>query len=147
MQEHFSDKVFPLLKNLYNDKILIFAGVIIVVLAIGNIVNKIILGFEPLQYHLFSYDKVLHLLAAVIIVRSLFWILNTFNNPTANRNLLLISSLIALILYAFLWEIFELFTFLIQGTPQFWQELFDVPLDILYDVVGVLVSNILGYKI
>lgn len=146
MQEHFRDTIIPLVQKMYSDKILVFAGVIISILAIGNVINKLFLAFEPLQYHLFSYDKVLHLLAAVILVRSIFWIFKAANHPSTERSLILKSSFLTLLLYAILWEVFELFTFIILASPQFWLELYDVPLDIIYDVIGVLVSNLLGYK-
>jgi hypothetical protein len=52
-----------------------------------------------------------------------------------------------MVLYGFLWEPFELMTFLIQESKsdQFWAEVFDVPLDWVYDLAGILLSNFLGY--
>jgi hypothetical protein len=56
------------------------------------------------------------------------------------------ASVITILLYALIWESFELFTFLIQENlvDQFLSELFDVPLDWLYDITGVFLSYFLG---
>ncbi|MFX0151706.1 MAG: hypothetical protein ACFFAJ_13040 [Candidatus Hodarchaeota archaeon] len=143
--QFFPNKLFFFLEYLYNDKLLVFAIIIATVITIGNITNKILLNFEPLQYSLFSYDKIPHLLAAFILVRCIYWFL-IFNNPDSPQNLILRASVITIILYAVIWESFELFTFLIQESisDQFLSELFDVPLDWLYDLAGVFLSYFLG---
>jgi hypothetical protein len=117
----------------------------VTIITLGNITNKILLNFEPLQYSLFSYDKIPHLLAAFIIVRCIYWFL-FFRNPNSSHNLILKASVITILVYAIIWESFELFTFLIQGSikDQFLSELIDVPLDWLYDFAGVFLSAFLG---
>ncbi|MFX0182114.1 MAG: hypothetical protein ACFE95_03435 [Candidatus Hodarchaeota archaeon] len=143
--QFFPNKLFRFIEYLYNDKLLVFASIIVTIMTIGNIVNKILLNFEPLQYSLFSYDKIPHLLAAFILVRCIYWIL-ILRNPDSSQNLILKASVITLLVYAIIWESFELFTFLIQGSlkDQFLSELLDVPLDWLYDFAGVLLSAFLG---
>jgi len=139
------NKLAHFLEYLYNDKLLVFAMIIVAILTIGNITNKILLSFEPLQYSLFSYDKILHLLAAFILVRCFYWFL-FFRNPDTSQNLTWRASIITILVYALIWESFELFTFLIQEHQrhQFLLELFDIPLDWLYDFAGVLLSGFLG---
>jgi len=143
--QSFPNKLSHFLEYLYNDKLLVFASIIVTIITIGNITNKILLNFEPLQYSLFSYDKIPHLLAAFIIVRCIYWFL-FFRNPVSSHNLILKASIITILVYAIIWESFELFTFLIQGNikDQFLSELLDVPLDWLYDFAGVLLSAFLG---
>lgn len=135
------------LKFLYNDKILVLTTIVAVLLTIGNIVNKLLLGFEPLQYSLFSYDKVPHFLMAIILVRCIYWFYHVNTNGSQNR-LLLKSSFLTILIYGVIWEIYELSTFYIQSpnSNQFWLELYDVPLDWLYDVGGILASRFLGFS-
>ena len=127
-------KAIPLFRDLMQiymkDRILLFAIVVISILSIGNIVNKIFLGIEPVQYSLFSYDKILHFLLSVIIVRVIYRFL-LFIDVDRLKHPRLIASVLTLVLYGLIWEPFELFTFLIQEShrDQFWREVFDVPLD------------------
>jgi hypothetical protein len=143
-------KAIPLFRELMliymKDRILLFAIVVISILSLGNIVNKIILGFEPVQYSFFSYDKILHFLLSVIIVRIIYRFI-LFLDGDRLKHPRLIASVLTFVLYGLIWEPFELFTFLIQEShrDQFWQEFFDVPLDWAYDIAGVLMSNFLGY--
>ena len=143
-------KAIPLFRELMQiymkDRILLFAIVVIGILSIGNIVNKIFLGFEPVQYSFFSYDKILHFLLSVIIVRIIYRFI-LFIDGDRLKHPRLIASVLTFVLYGLMWEPFELFTFLIQEShrDQFWQEFFDVPLDWAYDIAGVLMSNFLGY--
>lgn len=142
------NKWLLVLNQFYNDKPLVLACIILITLATGNILNKVLLGFEPLQYSLFSYDKILHLLSSFILVRSFYWILKQNNPDGSQRKLTIKASLLAFFLYGLIWEPFELFTFLIQESrqEQFWKEVFDVPLDWLYDIAGVLIGHFLEYK-
>ncbi len=142
------NKWFSLLNQFYNDKPLVLAWIILITVTTGNVLNKILLGFEPLQYSLFSYDKILHLLFSIILVRSFYWVLKQNNHEKSQRKLIIKASLLALFLYGLVWEPFEIFTFLIQESrqEQFSKEVFDVPLDWLYDIAGVLISNFLEYK-
>jgi len=135
------------LKYLYYDKILVFTIIVAVLLTIGNIANRLLLKLEPVQYSLFSYDKVPHFLMAIILVRCIYWFYH-MNSNGSQKELILKSSFFAILLYGVIWEVFELFTFLIQphNSAQFWLELYDVPLDWLYDVGGVLTSNFLGFS-
>jgi hypothetical protein len=52
-----------------------------------------------------------------------------------------------LLLYALIWEPLELFTFIIQQSSQeqIYQEFFDIPLDWVYDIAGIITSYVLGY--
>ncbi len=136
------------LEYLYKDKILILAIIVAVLLTIGNIVNRLIFGFEPLQYSLFSYDKVPHFLMAIILVRSIYWFYY-MNSNGSQKELVLKSSFLSILIYGVIWEVFELFTFIIQSSnsDQIWLEFFDIPLDWLYDVGGILVSRFLGFSI
>ena len=143
-------KVTSFIRELYKiylkDRILLFAIVVVSLLTIGNYFNKYYLGFEPLQYSFFSYDKILHFLSSIIIVRVLYGVISHWDNEKI-KNPRLIASILALVIYGLLWEPFELFTFIVQESlhDQFWLEVFDVPLDWLYDFAGVLLSNFLGY--
>ncbi len=143
-------KVTSFIRELYHmylkDRILLFAIVVVSILTVGNFFNKLYLGFEPLQYSFFSYDKILHFLSSIIIVRVLYgFILHLDTEKVKHPRL--IASILTLVLYGLLWEPFELFTFMVQEShrDQFWLEVFDVPLDWLYDFAGVLLSNFLGY--
>ncbi len=142
------NKWFLLLNQFYNDKPLVLACIILITLTTGNILNKVLLGFEPLQYSLFSYDKILHLLFSIILVRSFYWVLKQNNYDKSQRKLIIKASLLTLCLYGLVWEPFEILTFLIQESrqEQFWKEVIDVPIDWLYDIAGVLISNFLNYK-
>jgi hypothetical protein len=148
--ESRQQRVISLIRELSSqymrDRILLFAIVVVSILTVGNFFNKLFLGFEPLQYSFFSYDKILHFLASIIIVRILYRIL-IFLEIDRIKQPRLIASILTLILYGLIWEPFELFTFVIQESrnAQFWSEVFDVPLDWLYDIAGVLLSNYLGY--
>ncbi|MFX0087178.1 MAG: hypothetical protein ACFFAU_16125 [Candidatus Hodarchaeota archaeon] len=137
-----------------------FSFIVISILTASNIVNKILFGIEPVQYSFFSYDKILHLLASILIVRTLFWLFkqkNSNNNPILNdssnsnsnlqKKLAIKASLIALFLYALIWEPFELFTFIIKQSSQeqIYKELFDIPFDWVYDIAGIITSYALGY--
>ena len=139
--------VVNLYKSLVKDRILIFAIVIVSLLTISNVANKIFLGFEPLQYSFFSYDKILHLLSSIIIVRFLYRFITLLESPYEINHPRLVASILALIIYGLICEPFELFTFVIQEShsDQFLSEVFDVPFDWLWDAAGVLLSYILGY--
>ncbi|MHA1975450.1 MAG: hypothetical protein ACW98F_08095 [Candidatus Hodarchaeales archaeon] len=147
-QQKMITSVREIYRVLRRDRILIFAVVIVNILTMGNFFNKEFLDFEPLQYSLFSYDKILHLLASMIILRVVYCFTLRINHPYTNDHPLLVASTFTMIVYGFLWEPFELLTFLLQESrsEQFWAELFDVPLDWLYDLVGILLSNFLGYE-
>ena len=135
------------LSSIYlKDRILLFAIIVVSILTIGNIFNKLFLGFEPLQYSFFSYDKILHFLASIIIVRLLYRLILYIDHDRIKQPRL-IASILTLVFYGLIWEPFELFTFLIQEShsAQFWSEVLDVPIDWLYDIAGVLLSNFLGY--
>ncbi|MCK4849217.1 MAG: hypothetical protein KAT16_09340 [Candidatus Heimdallarchaeota archaeon] len=136
-----------LYKSLVKDRILIFAIVIVSLLTISNVANKLLFGFEPLQYSFFSYDKILHLLSSIIIVRVLYRFITLLESPYEINHPKLVASVLTMVIYGLLWEPFELFTFIIQESisDQFLNELFDVPLDWLWDAAGVLLSYILGY--
>ncbi len=144
-------KVTTVLVEIYhflrNDRIFLFAIIIVSILTLGNFFNKEFLDFEPLQYSLFSYDKILHLLSSVIILRVLYCLILRIDNTYTKEHPRLIASLLTMALYGFIWEPFELMTFLIQESrsDQFWAEVFDVPLDWVYDLAGILLSNFLGY--
>ena len=148
--ESRQQRVISLIRELSSkymkDRILLFAIIVVSILTVGNIFNKLFLGFEPLQYSFFSYDKILHFLASFIIVRVLYRLLLSLESDRIKQPRL-IASILTLILYGLIWEPFELFTFLIQDSrsTQFWSEVFDVPFDWLYDIAGVLLSNFLGY--
>ncbi len=139
--------VVDIYRSLRKDKILLFAVIIVSLLTIGNFFNKEILDFEPLQYSIFSYDKILHLLSSIILLRIVYWLTMRMNFSYAQDHPLLFASIVTMVLYGFIWEPFELLTFLIQESKseQFWAEVFDVPLDWLYDLGGILLSNFLGY--
>lgn len=139
--------VVNLYKSLIRDRILIFAIVIVSLLTMSNVANKLLLGFEPLQYSFFSYDKILHLLSSIIIVRVLYRFITQLESPYEINHPRLVASVLTLVVYGLIWEPFELFTFLIQEShsDQFLSEVFDVPLDWLWDTAGVLLSYILGY--
>ena len=136
-----------LYKSLVRDRILIFAIVIVSLLTISNVANKIFLGFEPLQYSFFSYDKILHFLSSIIIVRVLYRFITQLESPYEINHPRLVASVLTLVIYGLIWEPFELFTFIIQesNSDQFLSEVFDVPFDWLWDAAGVLLSYILGY--
>ena len=137
-----------LYQSLIKDRILIFAIVIVSLLTISNVVNKIFLDFEPLQYSFFSYDKILHLLSSIIIVRVLYRFITQLESPYEINHPRLVASILTLVVYGLIWEPFELFTFFIQESisDQFLSEVFDVPLDWLWDTAGVVLSYILGYE-
>jgi hypothetical protein len=137
-----------LYKSLVKDRILIFAIVIVSLLTISNVVNKIFLGFEPLQYSFFSYDKILHFLSSIIIVRFLYRIITHIEFPYEINHPRLVASILTLVVYGLIWEPFELFTFFIQESisDQFLSEVFDVPLDWLWNTGGVVLSYFLGYE-
>ena len=137
-----------LYKSLIKDRILIFAIVIVSLLTISNVVNKIFLDFEPVQYSFFSYDKILHLLSSIIIVRVLYRFITQLESPYEINHPRLVASILTLVVYGLIWEPFELFTFFIQESvsDQFISEVFDVPLDWLWDTAGVALSYILGYE-
>ena len=147
-QQKVTTSVVEIYRVLRNDRILLFAMVIVSMLTIGNFFNKEFLGFEPLQYSLFSYDKILHLLSSMIILRVLYCLIMRVNHSYVNDHPLLVASFLTMVIYGFLWEPFELLTFLLQESKseQFWAEVFDVPLDWLYDLIGILLSNFLGYE-
>ena len=140
--------VTRLYQSLKKDRIFIFAIVIVSILTISNVANKIFLGFEPLQYSFFSYDKILHFLCSIVIVRFLYRFITQLESPYDVKHPRLIASILTLIIYGLIWEPFELFTFLIQESisDQFLSELFDVPLDWLWNTAGVVLSYILGYE-
>ncbi len=140
----FSDNFY---NSLIRDRILIFAIVIVSLLTISNVANKIFLGFEPVQYSFFSYDKILHFLSSIIIVRLLYRFITQLESPYEINHPKLVASVLTLVIYGLIWEPFELFTFVIQQSisDQFLSEVFDVPLDWLWDIAGVLLSYILGY--
>ncbi|MHA1996300.1 MAG: hypothetical protein ACW97Z_17340 [Candidatus Hodarchaeales archaeon] len=146
-QQKVSTVLVEIYRFLRNDRIFLFAIIIVSILTLGNFFNKEFLDFEPLQYSLFSYDKILHLLSSVIILRVLYCLILRIDNTHTNEHPRLIASLLTMVLYGFLWEPFELMTFLIQESKsdQFWAEVFDVPLDWVYDLAGILLSNFLGY--
>ncbi len=146
-QQRIYRSVVEIYRALRNDRILLFAIAIVSILTLGNFFNKEILGFEPLQYSLFSYDKILHLLSSVIILRVTYCLILRVDHSYTKKHPLLIASFLTMFLYGFLWEPFELLTFLVQESKseQFWAELLDVPLDWLYDLAGILLSNFLGY--
>jgi Na+/H+ antiporter NhaD/arsenite permease-like protein len=142
------------------DKILILSFIIVSILTASNLINKIFFDIEPVQYTFFSYDKILHLLASILIVRVLYWLFkqkasnstlttNESNNPATNsqKKLVIKASLMTLLLYALIWEPLELFTFIIQQSSQeqIYQEFFDIPLDWVYDIAGIITSYVLGY--
>ncbi|MHA1226726.1 MAG: hypothetical protein ACTSR2_08345 [Candidatus Hodarchaeales archaeon] len=137
------------LKFISSDKVLILASIIVSILTIGNVFNKIFLGFEPLQYSFFSYDKILHFLTSFILVRIVFWASRVFKSDLEPKKTYYLSSLIALVLYGIMWETFEMFTFVIQENlnNQLLSELLDIPLDWVYDILGILTSHFLGYSI
>ena len=136
-----------LYKSLIKDRILIFAIVIVSLLTISNVVNKIFFAFEPLQYTFFSFDKILHLLSSIIIVRILYRSITQLEFPYEINHPRLVASILTLVVYGLIWEPFELFTFFIQESisDQFLSEVFDVPLDWIWDTAGVALSYILGY--
>lgn len=146
--------------NITKDRILMLSFIIVSILTITNLVNKILFGIEPIQYTPFSYDKILHLLTSILIVRILYWIykqkyeghVETSEETEESRSkfqkkIIIRASLLALVLYGLIWEPFEILTFMIQETPQeqLYQELYDIPLDWIYDAAGVITSYILGY--
>jgi hypothetical protein len=139
--------VVDLYKSLVSDRIFIFAVVIASLLTIGNVTNKIFLEFEPLQYSFFSYDKILHFLSSIIIVRFLYRFITQLESPYEVNHPRLVASILTLVVYGLIWEPFELFTFIIQEShsDQFFSEVFDVPLDWIWDAAGVLLSYFLGY--
>lgn len=156
----FFHGISTLIHNISKDKILILSLIVISILTISNLVNKIFFGIEPVQYTFFSYDKILHLLASILIVRILYWVFKqkipdntlTFDdsknsNTNLQKKLVIKASLIALFLYALIWEPFELFTFVFNQSSQeqIYKELFDVPLDWVYDIAGIITSYVLGY--
>ena len=146
--------------NITKDRILMLSFIIVAILTITNLVNKLLFGIEPVQYTFFSYDKILHLLTSILIVRVLYWIykqkyedqVETSEETEGKSSLLqkkiiMRASLLALVLYALIWEPFEFFTFIIQDSSkeQLYQEFFDIPLDWIYDIAGILTSYVLGY--
>jgi hypothetical protein len=137
-----------LYQSLIGDRILIFAIVIVSLLTISNVVNKIFLDFEPLQYSFFSYDKILHFLSSIIIVRFLYRFITQLEFPYEINRPRLVASILTLVVYGLIWEPFELFTFFIRESvsDQFLAEVFDVPLDWLWNTAGVVLSYILGYE-
>lgn len=147
-RQELKRNIYGFIDRIKQDRILIFAIVIVSILSIGNVFNKAFLGFEPLQYSLFSYDKILHLLMAIIIVRVIFLVIMQIKPYYPVKRPRLVASVLAFILYAFFWEPFELLTFLIQNSEpdQVKHELLDVPLDWLYDIIGVVISYALGYE-
>ena len=104
-----------------SDRILMFAIIVVSILTVGNIFNKFYLEFEPLQYSFFSYDKILHFLASIIIVRILYRLLLYLEHDRIKQPRL-IASILTLVLYGLIWEPFELLTFLMQESrrAQFW---------------------------
>ena len=146
-QQNITLFMVNLYKSLVKDRILIFAIVIVSLLTISNVANKLLFGFEPLQYSFFSYDKILHLLSSIIIVRVLYRFITLLESPYEINHPKMVASVLTMVIYGLLWEPFELFTFIIQESisDQFLNELFDVPLDWLWDAAGVLLSYILGY--
>ena len=146
-RENISKFVVGVYQSLMKDRILIFAIVVVSLLTIGNVANKIFLDFEPLQYSFFSYDKILHFLSSIIIVRFLYRIITQLESPYDIKHPKLVASILTLIIYGLIWEPFELFTFLIQEShsDQFLSELFDVPLDWIWNAAGVVLSYLLGY--
>lgn len=147
-RQKVTSSVMELYRVLRNDRILLFAIVIVSILTLGNFFNKEFLEFEPLQYSLFSYDKILHLLSSMIILRICYSLILRINHSYTNDHPRLVASILTMVIYGFLWEPFELMTFMIQESKseQFWAEVFDVPLDWAYDLVGILLSNFLGYE-
>ena len=135
--------------------------IIVSILTITNLTNKLLFGIEPVQYTFFSYDKILHLLTSILIVRVLYWIykqkyedqVETSEetegySSNLQKKIIIRASLLALVLYALIWEPFEFITFIIQDSSkeQLYQELFDIPLDWIYDIAGILTSYVLGYE-
>ncbi|MHA2053960.1 MAG: hypothetical protein ACW99F_10205 [Candidatus Hodarchaeales archaeon] len=147
MWQEFKSNTKDIFELIKHDRILIFAIIIVSILSIGNVLNKAILGFEPLQYSLFSYDKILHLLMSIIIVRIIYILITQFEPYRKVKHPRIVASVLAFVLYALIWEPFELLTFMIQNSDpdQIKHELIDVPLDWLYDIIGVVLSYILGY--
>ncbi|MHA1966433.1 MAG: hypothetical protein ACW964_01400 [Candidatus Hodarchaeales archaeon] len=146
--------------NITKDRILLLSFLIVSILTITNIVNRILFRIEPVQYTFFSYDKILHLLTSILIVRVLYWIYkqryedkveisdeSSRTGPNFQKKIIFKASLIALVLYGLIWEPFELFTFIIQDSSkeQLYQEFFDIPLDWIYDIAGIFTSYLLGY--
>lgn len=135
-----------LINLLYSDKILILSIIVVSILAFSNTINKMLFDFEPMQYSLFSYDKILHYLSTIILIRISYWI--GFNNfeQLDEKKLPIYTSIFIFFLYGIAWEIFELSTFiLLEKREQIIQELLDIPLDWVYDILGILTSNFLGY--
>jgi len=144
----FYEQLILLLKKIYQDKVLLLAIVTVMILSTGNFYNKLFLGFEPLQYSIFSYDKSQHFLASIILVRFFYWIIDNNQTNISIKNKLIYSAGLALGIYGLIWEPFELITFILQDNlrDQFILELMDVPLDWIYDILGVLISHFLGYR-
>ena len=139
-------KIDSLIRLLYFDKILILSIIIVSILAFGNTINKMFFDFEPMQYSFFSYDKILHYLSTIILIRVFYWI--GFNNfeQLDLKKLPYYTAIFIFFLYGLAWEIFELSTFIIlEKGEQILQELFDIPLDWVYDILGIITSNFLGY--
>ncbi len=149
-----------IITNITKDRILMLSFIIVSILTITNLVNKLFFGIEPVQYTFFSYDKILHLLTSILIVRVLYWIykhkyedqLETSEetddySSNLQKKIIIQASLLALVLYALIWEPFEFITFIIQDSSkeQLSQEFFDIPLDWIYDIAGIFTSYVLGY--
>ncbi|WP_455142818.1 hypothetical protein [Candidatus Hodarchaeum mangrovi] len=144
----FHEQFASLLKRIYQDKVLLLAIVTLIIISLGNFYNKLFLDFEPLQYSIFSYDKSQHFLASIILVRCFYWVIDNNQSNITIKNKLIYSAGLALGIYGLIWEPFELLTFIFQDNlrDQFILELMDVPLDWIYDILGVLVSHLLGYR-
>ncbi len=146
--------------NITKDRTLMLSFVIVSILTVTNLANKLFFGIEPVQYTFFSYDKILHLLTSILIVRILYWIykqkyedqMETSEetegiSSNLQKKIIIRVSFLALVFYALIWELFEFITFIIQDSSkeQLYQEFFDIPLDWIYDIAGIVTSYVLGY--
>lgn len=155
----FFHKLHQFCRYISKDKVFVLACIVVTIISGSNIINKIVFNIEPVQYSLFSYDKIQHLLMSIIFVRIIYGFFRynrditediheeTTSTGNLKKKLILKASILTLILYGLIWEPFEIFMFLIQNSSneQLYQELFDVPLDWLYDIAGILTSYIVGY--
>lgn len=157
--DQFSYKLQGFIRYISKDKVFLLACIVVTIISGSNIINKVIFHIEPVQYSLFSYDKIQHLLMSIIFVRLIYGFFRHNRDITEDtpdqmthtdnfkKKLILKASIFALIFYGLIWEPLEIFIFIIQNSSheQLLQEVFDVPLDWIYDIAGIIISYFVGY--
>lgn len=157
--DQFSHKLQGFIRYISKDKVFLLACIVVTIISGSNIINKVIFHIEPVQYSLFSYDKIQHLLMSIIFVRLIYGFFRHNKDSTEDtpdemthtdkfkKKLILKASLLALVFYGLIWEPFEILMFITQNSnhEQLYQEIFDIPLDWIYDIAGVITSYIVGY--